>query len=73
VLFSYQFIVSLAPWTLQIMPWGLTNAGMGSQGNSITVAITLGQSYSALPIIATLLWCVLFTVVAVWRFNRDEF
>ncbi len=73
VLFSYQFIVSLAPWTLEIMPWGLTNAGTGSQGSSITVAIALGQSYSALPIIATLLWCVLFMVVAVWRFNRDEF
>src|SRR5512135_1514031 len=39
VLFSYQFIVSLAPWTLEIMPWGLTSAGTG--GLSIAVASAL--------------------------------
>ena len=70
VLFGYQFIVGLAPWTLQITPWGLTNTGTG---NSAAVAIALGQSYSALPLVATLAWCVLFVAIAVWRFNRDEF
>ena len=74
VLLGYQFIVGVAPWTLEIMPWGLTNAGSSSgPGNSVAVAMALGQSFSALPIIATLAWCVLFVVVAVWKFNRDEF
>ncbi len=74
VLFGYQFIVGLAPWTLEITPWGLTNAGTGSGiGNSITTMLALGRPVSVLPIIATLLWCVLFTVIAVWKFNRDEF
>lgn len=73
VLFSYQFIVGLAPWTLGIMPWGLTNPATGGSGNSTAVAIVLGQSYSVLPIIATLAWCVLFVVIGVWKFNRDEF
>ncbi len=74
VLFGYQFIVGLAPWTLEIMPWALTNAGSnGGPGSSVTVALALGQSFSALPIFATLAWCALFVVVAVWKFNRDEF
>ena len=30
VLFGYQFVVGIAPWTLEIMPWGLTNAGSGN-------------------------------------------
>jgi len=25
------------------------------------------------PIIATVLWCVLFVVVAIWRISREEF
>ncbi len=73
ILFGYQFIVGLAPWTLQITPWGLTNAGTGSLGLAVAAAIALGQSYSALAIIATLVWCVLFVAIAVWGFNRDEF
>ncbi len=73
ILFGYQFIVGLAPWTLQITPWGLTNAGMGSSGNAVAAAIALGESYSALPIIATLVWCILFVAIAMWGFNRDEF
>ena len=56
------------------MPWGLTNAGSGSGlASSVAVAMALGQSFSIAPIIATLVWCVLFVVIAVWKFNRDEF
>jgi ABC-2 type transport system permease protein len=74
VLFGYQFIVSIAPWTLEITPWGLTNPGSGSDiGNSIATALALGRPVSPLPIIATLLWCVLFIAIAVRQFNRDEF
>ena len=71
LLFGYQFIVGIAPWTLDITPWGLTNAGMG--GTSSTVAMVLGQLFSITPIIVTILWCGLFMVIALWKFNRDEF
>ncbi|CAG0929663.1 hypothetical protein TFLX_01416 [Thermoflexales bacterium] len=74
ILFGYQFVVGLAPQLLEIMPWGLTNAGTnGGLGSSIAVAMVLGQSFSVWPIIATILWCGLFVAVAVWKFNRDEF
>jgi ABC-2 type transport system permease protein len=74
VLFGYQFIVGLAPWTLEIMPWGLTNAGTGGgSGSSVAVALALGQQFSTLPIIATLAWCIVFVAIAVWKFSRDEF
>jgi ABC-2 type transport system permease protein len=73
VLFSYQFLVSLAPWLMEVMPWGLTNTGSNGQGISTAVALVLGRPVSTLPIIATVIWCVLFVVIAVWRFNHDEF
>lgn len=74
VLFGYQFIIGIAPWTLEITPWGLTNPSSGSGvGNSVATLLALGQPVSVLPIIATVLWCVLFIGIAVWRFNRDEF
>jgi ABC-2 type transport system permease protein len=74
VLFGYQFVVGIAPWTLQVTPWGLTNAGSGNGlANSVATALVQGQAVSMLPIVATILWCGLFVVVAVWKFNRDEF
>jgi hypothetical protein len=75
VLFGYQFIVGLAPWTLEITPWGLTNPGSGSSGlgNAVAAMLALGRPVSPLPIIATVLWCALFIFIAVRQFNRDEF
>jgi ABC-2 type transport system permease protein len=74
ILLGYQFVVGVAPWTLEITPWGLTNAGSGNGlANSVATALAMGHSFSVLPIVATLAWCVLFVVVAVWKFNRDEF
>ncbi len=73
ILFGYQILVSLAPWLLQVTPWGLTNAGGNNPTSSIAMALVFGQPVPALPILATLLWCVLFVVIAIWKFNRDEF
>ena len=74
ILFGYQFVVGIAPWTLEVTPWGLTNAGSGNgMANSVATALVQGQAVSVLPIIATILWCGLFVVIAVWKFNRDEF
>jgi ABC-2 type transport system permease protein len=73
VLFSYQFAAGLAPWSLEVMPWALTNSGSSDAVSSVAVAMVLGRPFSGLPILATLAWCVLFLAIAVWKFNRDEF
>ena len=73
ILFSYQFLLGIAPWTGQIMPWILTTS-TSSKDLSIAMALALGLPVtSTTPIIATLAWCVLFIIIAMWRFNREEF
>jgi len=65
-------IQKYAPWLYDVLPWKLlidfnTNqplAGYLANGQPLpTVA----------PIIATALWCVIFVLVAIWRFGREEF
>lgn len=73
ILFSYQFLINVAPWLGQIMPWGLTSS-LGSNTTSIALRLALEQPLASItPILATLAWCVLFVVAAMWRFNREEF
>jgi ABC-2 type transport system permease protein len=84
ILFGWQIIVGLAPWTLQVTPWTFTNSVSGgtlpislaatlAQGQTVPMLPVPGQVFSLLPIPATIVWCLLFVVVALWGFNRDEF
>jgi ABC-2 type transport system permease protein len=85
ILFGYQVIVGIAPWTLQVTPWSFTNGVSGTgnlptslatalaQGQTIPVLPVPGEVFSILPIIVTIMWCLLFVMIAMWRFNRDEF
>lgn len=70
--FAYQLFLGLAPWLADITPWGFL-AGAGSPMPPVA-RVALGQAgVPMLPVIATLAWCVLFTIVALWRFGREEF
>jgi ABC-2 type transport system permease protein len=70
--FGYQIFLGLAPWLAGITPWGFLY-GAASPVPPI-VQVALGQAALPLaPILATALWCVLFTAVALWRFAREEF
>lgn len=74
ILFGYQILMGILPFLGEIMPWALTMPLDQRAGSSLAMAVVMGQALpSVTPIIATALWCVVFTVVAVWRFNRDEF
>jgi ABC-2 type transport system permease protein len=65
---GYQIFTQLAPWSSTIMPWGIIAEG----GTAST--LILGQTPATfLPVIATVLWCFVFTGVALWRFERAEF
>jgi ABC-2 type transport system permease protein len=64
-LYSVPVLNVITPWTL-LMPLG---GGM-SQG----IALTFGQAPEpVLPIIGTVVMCLVFIVVTLWRFHREEF
>jgi len=72
LVYGYQFLIGLAPWLNNISPLGFLAQPSGS--TPIVAQVGLGLARLPLaPIIATALWCVLFTAVALWRFNREEF
>lgn len=72
IAFSYQLFLGLAPWLADVTPWGFL-AGAGSPIPPVA-RVALGQAaLPTMPIIATTIWCLLFTIVALWRFGREEF
>lgn len=72
ILFGGQFMVSLAPWLTNVLPWSITlplNAG----DQALAVLALQGQPIAnTLPIISTGVLSVVFVVVAVWRFRQEE-
>ena len=72
LLFGYQFFLAVAPWLAQVMPWAFIT-GSGSDV-PLAPAVALGLPLSSPgPIIGTLLLSVVFVVVALLRFSREEF
>ncbi len=61
-----------APWLGQIMPWGLLS-GFGGNAPLIGYLIAGQPLPTVMPIVATAAWCVLFVLVGIWRFRREEF
>ncbi len=59
------------PWLKNILPWRL----ISSFGEPpLAGYLALGAHLpTVVPIIATVLWCVLFVGVALWRIRREEF
>ncbi len=73
LLLGFTLFVQIAPWTAELMPWILTSA-VNAASPAMAVALVLGQPIpSLMPVIATLTGCLVFTLVAIWRFRRDEF
>ena len=65
-------IQKYAPWLYDILPWKLLIDFNTNQ--SLAGYLANGQPLPTVaPIIATALWCVLFTGVAIWRMGREEF
>ena len=69
---GYQFLLMIGDWLGDIMPWNLVIP----LGDRLSLAMTLLQGEplpTITPIIATVLWSILFTAVALWSFSREEF
>jgi ABC-2 type transport system permease protein len=70
--FIAQPMQKYVPWLDTILPWRLL-MDVGHKG-PLAGYLAVGQPLPTVtPIIATALWCVLFVVVAIWRFRREEF
>lgn len=70
--FGYQLFTGIAPWLMQVMPWGIISSA--GRTPSVAEAFMHGQApASFLPVAATIAWCILFMLVALWRFEKTEF
>jgi hypothetical protein len=77
MLLGYQLLgmvpaVKYVPWLGQVMPWGLLS-GFGKDAPLVAYLITGQPLPTVMPIVATAAWCVLFVLVGIWRFRREEF
>jgi ABC-2 type transport system permease protein len=72
-LFLQQYLVGLLPALRYLIPWTLI-VPPNTQNNSIVASLLSGQPiFSYIPLIAVAVECMLFVLVALWRFNREEF
>jgi ABC-2 type transport system permease protein len=73
LLLGYTLFVEIAPWLADFMPWNLTGA-VSENRPALAVSLVTGQPLpTIMPVIASLVWCVLFTMIAIWRFRKEEF
>lgn len=73
LLLGYSLFVEIAPWLSNYMPWNLTSA-VNESRPALAVSLVTGQPLpTMMPVIASLVWCVLFTMIAIWRFRKEEF
>ena len=70
--FINEPIQKYAPWLGTILPWNLLMS-FGKDPPLVMFVASGKPLPSVTPIIATLLWCVVFVAVAIWRFSREEF
>lgn len=71
--FGQQLIVGLLPPLGYVSPWALV-APIGDDKPALAASFFNGSApFSWIPLLAALIFCGLFTWIAVWRFNRQEF
>lgn len=71
-LFLQQYLVGLLPPLGYVLPWSLV-VPLSEQSQAVVPALLLGQPLqSFIPILAVAVECVVFMLVALWRFNLEE-
>lgn len=71
--FTFSYGPALLPWLIYVSPLMLLFSP-ADQIKPLTVSfINGGPVFSWLPLISTVVSCVIFITVAIWRFNRQEF
>jgi tellurite resistance protein TehA-like permease len=73
LIFGYQIVLQVAPALQNVMPYWLVNP-LGQPQTSLAAAVLTGQPLpSVTPIIGSAVGVVIFIVIALWRFRREEF
>jgi ABC-2 type transport system permease protein len=73
LILGFELFVMAVPWTADFMPWSLTTV-VSATRPAIAVSLVLGQPVPTLmPLIGSLLGCLVFTTIAIWRFQKEEF
>jgi ABC-2 type transport system permease protein len=73
LILGFTLFVEIVPWIADYMPWSLTSAVSANQ-TAVAVLLVLGQPIpNWMPLIATVIGCLVFTLVAIWRFQKEEF
>jgi ABC-2 type transport system permease protein len=72
--FVFWYGPSLIPGLVYISPILLTFSPAPEQMNALSVSFMAGEPVSSWwPLVSTVVSCVIFIAVAIWRFNRQEF
>ena len=72
--FAFWYGPSLIPPLMYISPLLLTFSPTPEQMSALSLAFMTGEPvFSWLPLVATVISCVIFIAVAIRRFNRQEF
>ncbi len=69
--FGFQFLAGLG--LAQFLPYWLIAPAGGSDASLAVMLANQQPLPTILPIVSTIVWIVLFVVVALWRFERIEF
>jgi ABC-2 type transport system permease protein len=72
--FFFWMGTGMVPALIYISPLLLTFSPAPEQMNALSVSFMTGAPvFSWLPLISTIVFCIIFITVAIWRFNRQEF
>jgi ABC-2 type transport system permease protein len=73
LIIGFELIVMAVPWMADYMPWSLTTQ-VSAIRPAMAVNLVLGLPIpSWMPLVATGIGCLVFTLVAIWRFQKEEF
>ncbi len=73
VFFAAWFVPSVLTFLIQVSPVILF-VGPGDAYPAVSTSLMSGQApFSWMPVISTAIFCIVFSAVAIWRFNRQEF
>ena len=73
LMFLQQYLIGLLPTLRYLLPWTLV-IPLNNQTEAIVPELLLGQPiYSSIPLLCVAVECILFVLICLWRFSREEF